>query len=78
VREGSKLGPGFFLLSPPALFDIRLGLRDEGRTLAIVEQAWSVVRMDELGVLALGAWARLTRVLIANGGQAWVSSWASQ
>jgi hypothetical protein len=47
------------LLSSPALFDIRLGLRDEEWTLAIVEQAWSGVGMDELRVLAPGASARL-------------------
>ena len=35
-----------------------------------MEQAWSGVGMDELRVLAPGAWARLTRVLIANRGQA--------
>jgi len=58
----SELGPGFFLLSPPALFDSRLGLRGEEWTLAFVEQAWSGVRMDELRVLAPGAWAGVTRV----------------
>jgi hypothetical protein len=58
----SKSGPGFFNPSSPALFDIRLGLRDEEWTLAIVEQAWSGVRMDELRVPAPGASARLTRV----------------
>jgi hypothetical protein len=58
------------LLGLAALFDIRLGLRDEGWTLAIVEQAWSGVGMDELRVLASGAWDRLTWVLIANRGQA--------
>ena len=61
----SKLGPWVLLL-----FDTRLGLRDEEWTLAIVEQAWSGEGMDELRVLAPGAWARLTRVLIANRGQA--------
>jgi hypothetical protein len=58
------------LLGLAALFDIRLGFRDEEWTFAIVEQAWSGVGMDELRVLAPGAWARLIRVLIANRGQA--------
>jgi len=50
------------LTDSAALFDIRLGLRGEEWTLAIVEQAWSGVRMDELRVLAPGAWAGVTGV----------------
>jgi hypothetical protein len=68
--EKVEVRAGVLLLSSPALFDIRLGLRGEGRTLAFVEQAWSGVRMDELRVLAPGAWARVARVWVANRVQA--------
>lgn len=51
-RPPTRSASGEFLHFSPAHFDIRLGHWGEEWTLASGEQAWSVVRMDELRVRA--------------------------